>query len=236
MIRMTAKLIIVTVALMIVWACAAPARKTIRTVSYNVPLNDGVADSAFLGDMEREIVKQLNDLRVHPKAYADYLMDLRNRRGGIMGEMVKAGSEKEQITAGLDEAVQVLARTERMPPFRVSRGLSLAAADLVKDHGPRGLTGRKGSDGKSPFDRMNRYGRWEGQAAENVSYGYTDGEAVVVGMMIDGSISGREQRKNLFNRSFGLIGIACGKHNVYRAMCVIDFAQSYTERPSLSER
>ncbi len=233
MIGQVARIILLFLAVAGMWTCAAPLTKTVKTPSYDIPLNEGVTDSAFLTDTEREIVRQLNDLRTYPKAYADYLVSLRNKRGGVMEQMSRGGAEREQVMAGLDEAVQLLGRTERLPPFKVSRGLSLAAGDLVKDHGPRGLTGHKGSDGKSSLDRIKKYGSWEGQAGENVSYGYKDPEAVVVGMLIDGSMSGREQRKNLFNRNFVLIGVACGNHKVYGAMCVINFAQSYKENPSL---
>ncbi|MBA4418183.1 MAG: hypothetical protein C0392_09785 [Syntrophus sp. (in: bacteria)] len=219
------------------WACAFSGKKPVDkqpvkpASAYNVPLNAGVADAAFLSDMEKEIIKQMNDLRVFPRGYADYLKDLRNRSIGIAQQEGATAVDKEQISEGMEGIIVFLGKKERLTPLRASRGLSLAARDIVNDHGPRGLTGHKGSDGKSPFDRMKRYGGLEGDAAENLIYGYRDADAVLIGMLIDGSINGRDQRKNLFNNGFNLIGVACGMHKVYGFMCAINLAAGYRENP-----
>lgn len=46
-----------------------------------------------------------------------------------------------------------------------------ASLDHVTDHGPKNLTGHKGSDGSKPFERLGRYGHCPGLSGENLAYG-----------------------------------------------------------------
>ena len=204
-------------------SCIIPA-KNIRppspgnTLSYN-----GGAGGFTLSGMENDVVKRVNDLRAHPKEWADYLAGL--KPGPVDWIMRRDNPE------GVSEAVAFLKSMKPRPPFAVSKGLCLAAASLVKDHGPKGLTGHRGSDGKDAFYRMNSYGIWDEKAGENLYYGYKDADGLIVALLTEGGSTGWEQRKNIFSDDFQFIGIACGPHNVYGTMCVMDFARKYTEMP-----
>ena len=50
-----------------------------------------------------------------------------------------------------------------------SESLSQSCFDHISDQGPKGTTGHSGSDGRSPFDRINVYATYMG-AGENLSY------------------------------------------------------------------
>jgi hypothetical protein len=218
MIKKEFKLILILIFIMETCACTLHGMKIEKTTVSNVPLNTGVRDSSFLTDMEKEIIVELNTARTDPKRYADYLKGLRGR---------------SQWTQGLEEAILLIDKKEPLPPLKASKGLSLAARDLVKDRGPKGLTGHTGRDDKSMFDRMNGYGQWEEKAGEFLSYGYRDAEAVVARIAIDESATGKDGKEYIFDKDFLVVGVACGPHETYRIMCAIDFARAYKEKPDI---
>jgi hypothetical protein len=203
-------------------SCALPGKKT-KEVSVNTLSYNGGAGSFALSGMENEVAKQVNDIRMHPGEWADYLAGL--KPGPVDWLMRRDNPE------AISEAVNFLKGMKPRPPLAVSKGLSLAAAALVKDHGPKGLTGHRGSDGRDALYRMNSYGIWDEKAAENLYYGYNDANKLIVALLTEGGSQGWEQRKNIFSDEFHFMGIACGAHNVYGTMCVIDFAKKYTEVP-----
>ncbi len=196
-------------------ACTYPAKATERTAVYDLPLNAGVKDAAFLSNMEKDIITRLNEVRTNPGGYVEWLKGLRDKPGW---------------TEGLEKAIVFLENTKPLPAFRLSKGLSLAARDLVNDHGPKGLTGHTGSDGTSPFDRMNRYGQWEGKATEILSYGYREADAVVARIAIDAAAIPNDQTQYLFDKGLLTAGVACGPHKTNGIMCSVNFAHTYKEK------
>lgn len=184
----------------------------------------------YLDALEREILSELNALRADPAAYAAHaeaMLGLFNgKRLEYPGEIPILTAEG---TSAVKECIQALKTAAPAPLFTPSPGLSQAAADLVADQSRTGATGHAGSDGKSPFDRMNRYGTWEKTAGENIDYGNNVARRVVLSFCIDDGVPSRGHRQNLLNPDFAAIGIACGTHPVYRHMCVLDFAGGYRE-------
>jgi hypothetical protein len=205
------KLILIFIMVAEIWSCTLHSTKSEK---FDVPLNTGVSNVSFLTDMEKEIIMELNTTRTDPKQYADFLKSLRGR---------------SQWNQGLDEAILFVEKKEPLPPLRVSKGLCHAARNLLNDRGPEGLTGHIGKNGKSIFERMNTYGQWNGKAGEYLGYGYTEGAALVVRMVIDEGSTDKEQESYVFNNNFLVVGVACGPHKSYRVMCVIDFASAYKE-------
>ena len=78
-------------------------------------------------------------------------------------------------------------------------------------------------------DRLNRYGRWNGRLGENISYGWSDAREIVMQLIVDDGTPGRDHRKTLLDPGFRKVGVACGRHAKYRAMCVLTFAYDYQE-------
>jgi hypothetical protein len=212
------KYILIVVAATGMWACAFPVMRTEEIPDSRIPLNTGVRDASFLTDMEKEIIVELNGIRSDPKNYADFLRSLRG---------------SPQWSEGLEEAILFIEKREPLPVFRVSKGMSLAARNLVDDLGPEGLTGHTGKDGKSILDRMNSYGQCEGETGEYLGYGYIEGAALVAQMAIDEGVAGKEGRKYIFDKDLLVVGVACGPHKTYRIMCAVDFVHSYKENPDI---
>jgi len=200
------------------WACTLTSIRDGKPGGRDIPLNSGVRDASFLDDMEREIILELNAARTSPREYADFLRGLRGR------------AEWRQ---GLEDAILFVEREAPFPPLKASKGLSLAARELVRDRGPEGLTGHTGKDGRSMFDRMNNYGMWEDKAGEYLGYGYREAAALVARMAIEEASAGAEPKAYMFNRDFLVVGVACGPHKSYRVMCAVDFARVYREKPDL---
>ncbi len=205
-----------------------------QTVIVKVPLNEGVADLNFLTQPEKEVYVELNRARTDPKQYAENLKELRKF---YRGSMLELPGETRIMTregvAAVDEAIDFLERARPIGPLKVSKGMSLAARDQVKDQAATGEIGHDGSDGSSPGKRLNRYGSWAGSYGENISYGQNTARQIVMQLLIDDGVEGRGHRKNIFTPHFNIAGVACGKHARYRFMCVIDFAGAYTEKTPL---
>ncbi len=210
----TLKRILIISMIMLSWACSLPVVRTEDIPDSHIPLNTGVKDASFLTNMEKEIIVELNAIRTNPKQYAQFLKSLRG---------------SPQWSEGLEETILLVEKKEPLPAFRASKGLSLAARDLVNDRGPKGLTGHTGKDGKTMFERMNCCGQLEGRFGEYLGYGYLEGAALVAKMVIDEGGSNKEGQKYIFEKDFFVVGVSCGPHKSYRTMCVVDFASSYKE-------
>lgn len=197
-----------------IWACSVPLVVTEDIPDSRIPLNTGVRDASFLTNMEKEVIVELNAIRTNPRQYAEFLKSLRG---------------SPQWSEGLEETILFVEKKEPLPAFRTSKGLSLAARNLVSDRGPEGLTGHRDKDGKSTLERMSCCGQPGGKFGEYLGYGYLEGAALVAKMAIDEGAAGKEGEKYIFERDFLVVGVACGPHKSYRTMCVVDFAGSYRE-------
>jgi uncharacterized protein YkwD len=77
--------------------------------------------------------------------------------------------------------------------------------------------------------RLRRYGAWRKSAGENIAFGPLTGRSMVLQLLVDDGVPGREHRKNLFKASFSKLGVGCGPHQVYGTVCVLDLAGDYEE-------
>jgi uncharacterized protein YkwD len=184
----------------------------------------------FLTSIEQQVFAELNHVRSDPKGYAEYLAEWRRHFNGNQlqrpGEMILITQEG---AAAFDEAITFLRNTDPLPDLRLSKGLSLAARALVADQ-KDGATGHQGGDGSQPWQRMSRYGTWQEQVAENISYGGDTARGVVIQLIVDDGVPDRSHRMNMFAAQYRFVGIACGDHARFRNVCVMDYAVRYTEK------
>ncbi len=186
---------------------------------------------AYLSQLEALIIREMNQARTHPGEYANQLETLKNYyQDRLFQRPGETPVRTQEGISAVNEAIHALKTMDPKPALRPSPGMSQAAADLVKDQGPRGATGHLGSDRRTPFDRLNRYGRWGGSAAENISYGPDTAEQVVMQLIVDDGVSSRGHRENIFNGELRWTGVACGPHEKYRWMSVIVYAKQYDEQ------
>ena len=164
-------------------------------------------------------------------SYAAYLRELKPRYDGHRFlESDSVVRVTQEGSAAVDEAIRFLESTAPLAVLHGSRGMSLGARDLVADQGPKGSTGHVGTDGSQPWDRVARYGDWEGEIAENVAYGFDSAREVVVQLIVDDGVRGRGHRVNIFNPEFRVVGVSCGNHARYGTVCVITYSAGYVEK------
>jgi hypothetical protein len=205
-----------------------PSLFAMTLLSTNLPAGGGPAD--YLSDFEQGVLAELNLARTQPARYAEHLAGLRRYYHGREFRLPdKPILITQEGLPALEEAIAYLQQVQPVGELTPSHGLSLGAADHVDNQGSKGAVGHGGVDGSTSWERMNRYGTWQYKAAENISYGDNDPRGVLVQLIVDDGTPGRGHRTNIFNPDYRYVGIACGPHEYYDLMCVMDFAGGYIE-------
>jgi uncharacterized protein YkwD len=181
--------------------------------------------------LQQEVLSELNRLRRNPRVYVPVLEKYRR---GFKGNRKYISANVILLTQEgvkpVDEAIEFLKKSPAVPALKLSAGISRAARDHVLDLGPEGKVGHFGTDGSSPGDRLQRYGRPLGYVAENIGFGDPPGRNMVTILLVDDGVPDRGHRKKMLSGQYTQVGIACGPHTVYRYMCVIDFAEKFEEK------
>ncbi len=190
---------------------------------------DTTAGAEYLTDSERQVIIEINLARTDPAEYArSFLVPLRSY---YLDALLQYPGEIAILThegiRALDECIEELQVIKPLSTLSPKKGLTLAARDHTRDQAITGATGHLGSDQSTPIIRISRYGQWDISAGENIDYGNGDARRIVTSLLIDDGVPSRGHRMSLLNNSFKFVGVSVGAHNVYRHMCVMDFAGSY---------
>ena len=125
---------------------------------------------------EIAVVREINKIRRFPKEYAKYLRALGTRFEGTLWRLQDTkGRLPIRTNEGRDAVMEAVAFLENVDPvmelITYDETLHLAALDHVRDQGPTGQTGHKGTDGSKPSDRIKRYAGIKELSAEVINYG-----------------------------------------------------------------
>lgn len=184
-----------------------------------------------LSPLEREVLAEMNRARTNPQGYADWLETMKQYyQGRILKLPNQEAIPTQEGLQAVNEAIQVLRNSSPLPPLTLSQGMSLGARDHVNDLGSQGNIGHYGSDGSQFLDRISRYGESEGAVGENLTYGVTTAEAIVMQLIVDDGVVGRYHRENILFEGFSATGVACGEHQRYEQMCAIAYSGDFRDR------
>jgi uncharacterized protein YkwD len=193
-------------------------------------VTSGSPVSGQLSALEREVVREVNRARNDPQQYAALLEQWKAfYKGRRIERPGKPTILTEEGVEAVDEAIGYLHSIRARPTLAVSIGMSRGAKDHVNEMGPAGALGHRGLRGSWPTERINRYGHWREALGENIYYGEGDAREIVMWLIIDDGIPGRDHRRTTFNPLFHVIGAGCGAHATYGTMCVLTFAGAYNE-------
>jgi uncharacterized protein YkwD len=199
-----------------------------------LPLAGAIAqDAPSISSFEANVVEEANRLRSNPAAYAERLESLLPYFDGDTLEIPGQpfGLTTREGTKAVQEAIATLRQLSPMPSLSLSAGMSSAAQALVEDQSKSGTIGHIDGQGRSPGDRLDDYGHWQGAISENISYSPISlAEWHVLLWVIDDNVPSRGHRVNLLNPSFRFTGIACGQHPDYATMCTMNYAAEYRDR------
>ena len=218
-------------------ATGYPSKKTESAKDWNIAQFDAARNAGYLSAVEKDVVLELNKVCSDPQKYVKMYIKPRlayfdgNYNGRAYSEPGKTTILTNEGKKAVEECYNVLNGMKNdAPALTPSRGISSAAKSHVQEQGKKGTIGHNRADGSDFAAVMNRYGRWGGGCAENISYGAGDGREIVIQLLVDDGTPSRGHRKNIMNPSYRVVGVAAGSHAKYGQMCVMDFAQSYTEK------
>ena len=186
---------------------------------------------AFAGQIDEEVLAEVNFARTHPQ---DYALELLAQPVSDWERRVRPdGIEDSQAFA---EAVEFLLRQAPLAPLREDDSLAAAALEHVAEQGPAGVIGHASADGEAFDARLRRHIPRNTLVAENIAYGPRTAADVVRELIIDKGVADRGHRNNIFHPDVAAAGVACGPHRTFVAMCVIDFAGDPVGGHSLARR
>jgi uncharacterized protein YkwD len=165
------------------------------------------------------LLADINAARTDPPAYAARL------RAEAAAPASAPGLGQED-PAAVREAIGFLARQAPLPPVAADARLERMAEAYVVEQGPTGQVGHTGPDGAGLEARMRRVGTAFRAGGEVLAYGPVSTHDAVRQLIVDSQVPGRGHRRNIFDKAFTAAGAACGPHQRYRIMCVVDFGGS----------
>jgi hypothetical protein len=186
-------------------------------------------DAAYLTEIQKQVILELNKVRSNPKRFAEeYMEELQTAFNGKLFSY--PGQDPVMSREGISpliECIKVLMETNSMPILKPEEGLCRSAKDLVTDQQKNGGIGHITRSGLTPQKRIEKYGIWDICSAEDITYGSFEARQIVITLLIDDGVTERSHRKNILNRCFHHVGVDFGKHPNYLTMCVIDYAGEY---------
>jgi uncharacterized protein YkwD len=198
---------------------------------WNLSRLDTARTIAYLSDLEKQVVLELNKVRSDPSRYArSFLIPQRKYYAGQ--ELTYPGEIPIRTREGIhafEECNQVLVKTRSMGILTPQAGLARAARDHVLDQSKTGQIGHEGRDHSKVSGRANRYGRWTGKIGETIQYGHAAAARIVSSLLIDDGVPSRGHREIILEPLFRNAGVAFGPHPKFRNMCVIVFAVEYAD-------
>ena len=177
-----------------------------------------------------KVFAELNECRTNPSAYSQNLSKtLRFYKGKLLERPGLVSVETSEGAANVQACINYLKAIAPVAPMDHSAGLTMAAQLHADDIGPSGRISHIGEDGSEPSDRIEKYCRWSGHLGENIDYGNSSPEGIVVSLLVDDGVIARGQRLNIMKKEYKYVGIGFSYHSEQEYVCVIVFSEVVIE-------
>ncbi|WP_207678720.1 CAP domain-containing protein [Desulfonema magnum] len=161
---------------------------------------------SYLTEAEKQVIIVLNKARTNPPLFAEkYLAEW---------------ADKSHVAKDCYDRLKGM---RPIKPLYPSKALSMAARDYVNK------TYKNTESALLWTRRLESYGKWNGDIAESIFYGRRDPLEIVVQLMIRREESAMKHQENILNPLHHFVGVAMGPHNIYRYVCVAEFASDIKE-------
>ena len=179
----------------------------------------------------KSVLDEINTARTEPEKYIEYLKEYRNSfKGNTVFLPNRVQIQTNEGIAPVDEAIEFLKQIPKLQPYGLSGGLNQISNAQVTDLMENPSLGHTGKDGSNISQRFAKFGRSGSFAAENISFYAETPRRIAIQMIIDDGVKSRRHRKNIFSPNFNFVGIAFGKSKAGEGLCVVDFADFFTEK------
>lgn len=204
--------------------------KNIDKDGWDLDLLDTARNVDYLSDLEKDIILEQNKARHDPAKYSE--LYIKKRADSFIGNNYISFKQLPLKTvegpAAVTECYIQMQKMESLPPLKPEKGLYLAALEHVYTQGATKETGHTGVNGESPFDRIKKHGTYK-QAAENISYGFSNAREIVISLLIDDNVPDRSHRKIIMSKNFKQTAVSFGSHKEYKHMAVILYCNGFKD-------
>jgi len=172
-----------------------------------------------------ELVQEINKVRANPSSYAD-IID--NYKQNFQGKILKlpnsnVGIQTREGAEAYEECSRFLRSADPAEPQIPSKGLTRIANELlvVVQRDPAEINN---VDMNSIIDK---YGSFVGSFNRVMECGGATPQQVVINLLVSDGDRSRSQRDALLNKSLKRVGVASGKHDIYRVATIIIFCTKF---------
>lgn len=191
---------------------------------------DTGSDSASPMETELAVIAEMNFARTRPAEYVTQRLVPQQTNPTIL----RSNTNEIEFRACLQECINEMIALDSSPRGSLSSGIGLyrAARDWVQVQGKGTHSTDTGHD-PNLYQRIQKYCTYT-RAGENIAYGYSTPEEIVMALLIDDGVADRGHRKNILETDghgpYTHAGVSIGSHGYYTVMCCIDYASGYAEK------
>jgi hypothetical protein len=168
----------------------------------------------FMNGEEQKVVFYMNLVRLEPQVFLKDVL-----RPYVAFHHLNVNSYLKSLYRDLEKATATI-------PFEISEDLYQVSRAHLDDIGSKGLTGHKGSKGKTFEKRVDHLFANYATVSENVGLGFPTPLSNVIGLLVDDGVKDLGHRKAILNAEYNRVGVAVGSHSNFTYGCVMDFGRS----------
>lgn len=180
------------------------------------------------------LVNELNSCRSNPRRYSSKLSNILSFYSGkVLTKPNRPPLETHEGLENVESCIKYLKTIRPSPPLKWSFLLSKCAQSHIDDIGPLGLESHLSSEGSDLKSRLLKFCTVSGSIGENIDFGNTSIEEIVINLLIDDGMLSRGQRLNIMKKNHKFVGAGQGIHSEYGCMSVLIFAEEVKEEEEI---